>query len=202
MDENLVRLILEYGGTGAIIAAVVYIIGRFTNPVFLKWLDNIAAKQEFEAKREENELEQSRRLENVLNTMDGTLNVVNAELSLLRQTNVLLGERINELPTKTDMEKAGRTMREWASKHDNQLEGVHDTVNKITPNVDEQIEKLKTEIERLITDMQQNLTEQLQSESQNSKQACAILEDMQKALQGVAEEIKTIANNVKVKEEE
>lgn len=171
MEEIIVQL-FEASALGATIVAVSW----FVHKVLLKLLDNLAQARELEAKREEGELEQSRKLESTLVTMNG-------ELALSRQATALLIERIENLPTKSDMQQVGATMRDWSNAHDAKLSNVHDVVNEIQPGIGAQLAKFKEEIEKLISDMQTSISIQIQTGSQNTQQACTMLEEMQTSLQ-------------------
>lgn len=132
MDDALFRTILEAGGVSGTILGVAWIL----RAVLLKWLDNLAASRKYEAEREKGELEQSRRLETALNGMV-------AELALSRQVNLQFAARFEALPTRLDFEQIGVTMRDWAHKHDNDVDKIPAKVWELS---EEPLEELKKEI--------------------------------------------------------
>lgn len=136
MDENILRLIIETGGTGIIILGIVWL----AKPIFLKWLDNLAVARRLEAERERTELEQSRKLETALNG-------VVAELALSRQVNSRFAARFETMPTRQDFDQIGVTMRDWANKHDNEI---NEIPKKVWEAGSDPLEKLKTDIEKII----------------------------------------------------
>ena len=132
MDDTLFRTILEAGGVSGTILGVALIF----RAVLLKWLDNLAAARKYEAEREQGELEQSRRLETALNGMV-------AELALSRQVNLQFAARFEALPTRLDFEQIGVTMRDWANKHDGDLDKIPEKVWELSG---EPLETLKKEL--------------------------------------------------------
>ena len=192
MDDNLFKLIEIFVQTSSIGGVFVFLAWLF-KPIAIKSMDNTARQRELEAKREEGELEQARKLETTLNAMNG-------ELALLRQTNTLLGDRIVDLPTKKDMQQVGATMRDWATKHDGELKDVHSAVNSISPSINEQLSALKTEIEKLIEEMLASISDQLQSGANNTDRACKMLEEVKNDLRGLSEMVKSIVSSDKPEE--
>ena len=173
MDENILRLIIETGGTGVVILGIVWLF----KPVFLKWLDNLAVARKFEAEREQNELEQSRRLETALNG-------VVAELALSRQVNSQFAARFEALPTRQDFEQVGVTMRDWARKHAGDVDNIPAKVWELSEGP---LEELKRE---LIAAMEVCLNEKVDLK--------AIQEQLGKLLEG----LNTIIEKANEKKEE
>jgi len=162
MEENLLQAIIQGVGVGGTIVLVVYLL----RPVFIEWLKNIAAARELEARRIEAERESERELAQALNG-------VKTELSLSRGINNQLIGKMDTLPTRDDIQRAGNAMNAWGEDHNRRLDRVHADVKVIPDEMwrigDPKLETLRQEIENRVTTLQAALEARIDPSAENAR---------------------------------
>jgi len=193
IDEQTLRTLIDAGGVGGTILGVAWIF----RPVFLMWLKNIASANELEAKRLENEVASEKDLSDALNG-------VKTELKLSREVKTQLIDRIDTLPTRSDIDRVGVNMQSWAQGHDARIADlprrVYDVMapelDKLPGLIEEKLTPRIVSIEQMIASLDTQLADILDSTNKIPTTTTELVRADIVSLRGIVEELLNITKQL------